>query len=82
MAIGNSQHSPAPSGAGRSEHPQMTHVAMGAVALGTVVVAGLVLLYVSRHAHQHPGATLAVLVGALALIALVFLVARRRRTIR
>jgi hypothetical protein len=57
----------------------MPHIAMGAVAIGAVVFAGLMLIYMSRHAHEHPGALLALLIGAPVLLALAFFVARRLR---
>jgi hypothetical protein len=58
---------------------QMSHVSMAALAACIVVTAALTLIYVSRHAHQHPGAILVVLVGVPALIALFAVVLMRRR---
>ncbi|HTL32005.1 MAG TPA: hypothetical protein VL326_02705 [Kofleriaceae bacterium] len=61
---------------------QMSHVAMAALAAAVVVTAALTLIYVSRHAHQHPGAVLVVLIGVPALIALFAVIAMRRRSHR
>lgn len=58
---------------------QMSHVAMAALAGVVVVTAALTLMYVSRHAHQHPGAVLVVLIGVPALIAMIAVLAMRRR---
>lgn len=58
----------------------MSHVAMAALAAAIVVTSALTLIYVSRHAHQHPGAVLVVLIGVPALVALVAVIAMRRRT--
>jgi hypothetical protein len=63
----------------RTDSNEMSHVSMGALALAAVAIAGLALVYVSRHFHQHPGAVLAVLVGTPAVIALMFIVVARRR---
>jgi hypothetical protein len=58
---------------------EMSHVSIAALALGTVVVAGLVLVYVSRHVHQHPGAVLLVVLGFPVLILLAIILGKRRR---
>jgi uncharacterized membrane protein len=63
----------------RGEHNEMSHASMAALALGIVVVAGLVLVYVSRHVHQHPGAVLLVLLGFPVLVLLAIILAKRRR---
>ena len=63
----------------RSDHREMSHVAMAALAGAIVVIAALVLVYVSRHAHEHPGAALVVILGVPVLIALMFVIGRRRR---
>jgi ABC-type transport system involved in cytochrome c biogenesis permease component len=66
----------------RSTQPvrnEMWHVSIAALALGTVVVAGLVLVYVSRHVHQHPGAVLLVVLGFPVLILLAIILGKRRR---
>lgn len=63
----------------RNTSEQMSHVAMAALAGVVVVTAALTLMYVSRHAHQHPGAVLVVLIGVPALIALIAVIAMRRR---
>jgi hypothetical protein len=69
----------------RSEHTddhEMSHVAMAALAVTAVVLAGLVLIFASRHFREHPGAILGVIVGVPALIALMFVLVRRRRAHR
>jgi hypothetical protein len=43
------------------------------------VIAGLVLVYVSRHVHQHPGAVLFVILGFPVLILLAIILGKRRR---
>ena len=62
-----------------SEHREMSHVAMAALAGAIVVIAALVLVYVSRHAHEHPGAAFVVILGVPVLIALMFVIGRQRR---
>lgn len=57
---------------------EMSHVAMAVLAIAAVVLAGLGLIVVSRHAHDHPGAVFGLMIGGLTLIALVIIVARRR----
>jgi hypothetical protein len=61
------------------EHREMSHVSIAALAVGTVVLAGLALVYVSRHVHQNPGAKLLVLLGLPVLIALAIILGKRRR---
>ena len=61
-----------------ADRHEMSHVAMAALAGAVVVIAALVLVYVSRHAHQHPGAALVAILGIPALIALAIVIVRRR----
>ena len=58
---------------------EMSHVSIAALAVGIVVIAGLVLVYVSRHVHQHPGAVLLAVLGFPVLILLAIIVGKRRR---
>jgi hypothetical protein len=58
---------------------EMSHVAIAALAVSAVVLAGLVLIFASRQIHQHPGAVLATILGVPALITLMVVVVRRRR---
>lgn len=58
---------------------EMSHVSIAALAVGIVVIAGLVLVYVSRHVHQHPGAVLFVILGFPVLILLAIILGKRRR---
>ena len=62
-----------------SRDTSMSHSAMAALAAAVVVIAALVLVYVSRHVHEHPGAFLVALVGVPALVVLAIVIARRRR---
>lgn len=62
-----------------TDHKEMSHVAMAALAVAVVVIAALGLIYVSRHYHEHPGAVLGVLVGAPVVILLAIVIARSRR---
>ena len=64
---------------GAHDHHEMSHVAMAALAVSAVVIAGLVLIFASRQLHEHPGAVLAVIIGVPACIALMVTVVRRRR---
>jgi hypothetical protein len=59
---------------------QMSHASIAALAVAVVVIGGLVLLYVSRHFHDHPGAVLGMALGVTALVVLTFVVGRLRRT--
>lgn len=63
-----------------SDHKEMSHISMAALAVAVVVLAGLSLIYVSRHAHEHPGAVLGVIIGVPALIILALVIGRRRRS--
>ena len=62
-----------------AERNEMSHVSIAALAVGIVVIAGLVLVYVSRHVHQHPGAVLLVILGFPVLILLAIILGKRRR---
>lgn len=57
----------------------MSHVSMLALVAAAVVLAGVVLLSVSRHAHEHPGALLSLLIGLVVLLGLGFVIAKWRR---
>jgi hypothetical protein len=61
------------------EHDEMSHVSIAALAVGVVVIAGLVLVYASRHVHRHPGAVLVVLLGVPVLLLLAIVLGKRRR---
>ena len=65
-------------GTKQQQSAQMSHVSIAALAVGIVVIAGLVLVYVSRHVHQHPGAVLFVIVGFPVLILLAIILGKRR----
>lgn len=58
---------------------EMSHASMAALAVAVVVVGGLVLIYVSRQFHDHPGAVLGLILGVPALIVLTYVIGRRRR---
>jgi hypothetical protein len=61
------------------EQSEMSHVSMLALIAAVVVIAGLVLMFVSRHAHEHPGARVLVLIGAPVLLLLIFVIGKWRR---
>ena len=55
------------------------HAVIGFVYLGTVILAAILLVAISGHASQHPGALLLVLVAVPAVITLIGLVAKHWR---
>jgi hypothetical protein len=57
----------------------MSHVSMLALIVATVVIAGLVLVYVSRHVHEHPGARLIAIIGVPVVLLLAFVIGKFRR---
>jgi hypothetical protein len=57
----------------------MSHVSMLALIAATIVIAALVLVYVSRHVHEHPGAALVAIIGVPVLLALMYVIGKRRR---
>ena len=54
----------------------LTRHGWGALLLAavTAVIAALVLMFVSRHAHEHAGARVLVLIGAPVLLLLIFVI--------
>ena len=61
------------------EHHEMSHISIAALAVGTVVLAGLVLVYVSRHVHEHQGPALFAVFGVPLVILLAILLGKHRR---
>jgi hypothetical protein len=57
----------------------MSHVSMLALIAATVVIAALVLVYVSQHVHEHPGAALVAIIGVPVLLLLAFVIGKWRR---
>ena len=66
----------------RRDVNNMSHVAMAALAASIPLLAGLVLVTVSRKAHEHPGAVLFILLGLPILVALYAFIAKYRRAHR
>jgi ABC-type siderophore export system fused ATPase/permease subunit len=52
----------------------MSHASMLALAAVTAVIAAVVLMFVSQHAHEHAGARVLVLIGAPVLLLLIFVI--------
>ena len=63
----------------RRDVNNMSHLAMAALAASVPLLAGLVLVTVSRNAHEHPGAVLLILLGLPILVALYAFIAKYRR---
>jgi hypothetical protein len=65
----------------KKHHPsskEMSHVAIVALAVSVVVIGGVILIYVSRQFHDHPGAVLGLILGVSALFVLTYVIGRRR----
>lgn len=58
---------------------QTSHVAIAAIAAAAVVIGALVLVSISGHARQHPGALLMTVLGIPTLFVLLIVIAIRRR---
>lgn len=58
------------------------HVVFGVGAIGVLLLAGIVLILLSGHASEHPGALMILAIGLPAMTALAVFAARRWRSAR
>jgi hypothetical protein len=63
----------------RTQHKEMSHAALAALAAAVVVIAALVLVSLSRQLSQHRGAVLALVLGVPTLTVLAIVIGVRRR---